>query len=77
MPFITRPEKYKTAEGHASMDEWLLDVCNVVERMKPYGFAIVLFDHDNNCHSYQYGLRDGDFEAAQMVLAEHNNMTTE
>ena len=77
MPFVERPADYKIGEDSASLDLFLRRMGKVVDHTKPYGIAIVLFDQDGCCHGYQYGLRDGDFEAAQMILAEHQNMTTE
>src|SRR6266481_861312 len=44
MTFTKRPQQNTITEGHTSMDTFLKDVIHVIDKTKPYGMYVVLFD---------------------------------
>lgn len=74
MPLTDRPVKVNIKEGHTSIDVFLKDVLRVMDNMKPYGMYVVLFDHDDTAHGYQFGLKDEDFDVVGMIANEHRQL---
>jgi len=70
MTYIKRPEQNKIVEGHTSMDVFLKDVIRVIDKTKPYGMYVVLFDAEN-AHGYQFGLSEGDYDIVGMIANTH------
>lgn len=74
MPFTDRPVKVMIQEGHTNINQFLMDVMNVMDQMRPYGMYVVLFNKDGEAHGYQFGLKEDDFDIVGMIANEHHKL---